>query len=140
MAMRPQSLVRRLLLSVAFAVAAFYALVFVGAYIHLLVPSGTVKLLGPNWYFLLASLFVGSLVGSVLGATHRRLLVTPSIEWAIGCSLIVAASYMWLLTDRDWLAPAPGWWIPLVDLSAFTATFLFASATDLRSSGRAGAI
>jgi hypothetical protein len=138
MSRRP--LFARIFLTGALALVAFYALVFAGAYVFLLVPDGTVKAIGPSWYFLLCGLISGGLVGALIGIVHRNVLRAASFAWLVACMLLVLIPYAWLLseTERDW--SGPGWWIPLVDLGAFAAMFVGASNFGGRKGVRESAI
>lgn len=136
---RDEAVVARLFLTAALAAVAFYALVLGGAYIHLALPDGTLRALGPTGYFLLASLLSGGLVGAGLGTVHRRALRASSFVWIAACLALVVAPYIWLQLApvSDWAAP--GWWIPLVEGGAFAVMFIVALRLGVRKAVRPSA-
>lgn len=129
----------RIFLTGALSIVAVYALVSCNAYIHFLVPIGTVKTLGPTWYLTLTGLVSGGVVGAVMGLAYRSVL-KASCPWLVACILLVLAQYAWLLSEieKDW--QARGWWLFLVDLVAFAAMFVGASRVCERKSARESAI
>lgn len=129
----------RIFLTGALSIVAVHTLVWCNAYIHFLVPIGTVKTLGPTWYLMLTGLVSGGVVGAVIGLAYRNVL-KASFPWLVACILLVLAQYAWFLSEieKDW--QARGSWLFIVDLVAFAVVFVGASRVCERRGARESAI